>query len=93
MKKSLLVLAAFAAASCSIAAADELKQHNKAVVRSVAATQMTDAEMDTVTAGAAGFQEMCVHGVCHLIGGGGQSSHRNANNGYNHSGHRGAHFM
>jgi hypothetical protein len=92
MKKSVFVLAAIAA-SCSIAAANELKQDNRAVVPTVAATQMTDAEMDTVTAGAAGFQEMCVHGVCHLVGGGGASWHRNANNGYNNSGHRGAHFI
>ena len=47
MKKSILVLAVFAA-SCSIANAKDLKP----AVLTIAATQMTDAEMDTVTAGA-----------------------------------------
>ncbi len=90
MKKSVLVLAVIAA-SCSIAAASELKQNK---VSTAAATQMTDAEMDTVTAGVAGYQEMCNHnGHCHLVGGGGQSWHRNANNGYIHSNGRGAHFI
>jgi hypothetical protein len=89
MKKSILVLAVFAA-SCSIANAKDLKP----AVLTVAATQMTDAEMDTVTAGAANFQEKCNHnGHCHLVGGGGQSWHRNANNGYIHSHGRGAHFI
>jgi hypothetical protein len=92
MKKSILVLAAIAA-SCSIAAANELKQDNKAVVQSVAATQMTDAEMDTVTAGAASGWQVCTgNGHCHPVGGGGQSLHRNTNNGFNHSGGRGARF-
>src|SRR5258705_2011130 len=54
MKKSILVLAVFAA-SCSIANAKDLKP----AVLTIAATQMTDAEMDTVTAGAANFQEKC----------------------------------
>ena len=47
MKKSLLALAVIAA-SCSIATAKDAKQVK---VSTAAATQMTDAEMDTVTAG------------------------------------------
>jgi hypothetical protein len=91
MKKSLLALAVIAA-SCSVATAKDAKQVK---VSTVAATQMTDAEMDTVTAGAANFQQMCTtYGQhCHSVGGGGQSWHREANNGYIHSGHRGAHFI
>jgi hypothetical protein len=86
MKKSVLVLAVIAA-SCSIAAAQDK-------VRTATATQMTDAEMDKVTAGAAHYQEMCnANGHCHYVGGGGESWHRNANNGYINSGHRGAHFI
>ena len=54
-----------------------------------AATQMTDAEMDTVTAGAASLEEMWPT----YVRGSGQSWHRNASNGYNQSGHRGAHFL
>jgi hypothetical protein len=92
MKKSVLALAAIAA-SCSIAAANELKQENKVAVLSVSGTQMTDAEMDTVTAGAASGWQVCTgNGHCHPVGGGGQSSHRITNNGYNHSGGRGARF-
>ena len=79
------------AASCSIAAAKDVKQVR---VSTAAATQMTDAEMDTVTAGAANFQEKCNHnGHCHLVGGGGQSWHRNANIVYIHSYGRGALFI
>jgi hypothetical protein len=90
MRKSVLVLAVIAA-SCSVAAANELKQDRASTV---VATQMTDAEMDTVSAGAANFQEKCnANGHCHLVGGGGQSWHRNANNGYIHSNGRGAHFI
>jgi hypothetical protein len=90
MRKSVLVLAVIAA-SCSIAAANEPKQDKASTV---AATQMTDAEMDAVTAGTANYQEKCnANGHCHYVGGGGESWHRNANNGYIHSnGNRGAHF-
>jgi hypothetical protein len=89
MKKFVLVLAVMAA-SCSIAAANELKQDKVLIT---AATQMTDAEMDKVTAGAASGWQICNPHGCHPVGGGGQSWHRNANNGYLHSnGHRGAQF-
>jgi hypothetical protein len=50
MKKIVYVLAIFAAASTA-AVAKDLKQNKAAPV--VSATQMTDAEMDKVTAGAA----------------------------------------
>ena len=89
MKRSILVLAVIAA-SCSIATAKDVKQVR---VSTAAATQMTDAEMDTVTAGTANFQEMCNRNGCHLVGGGGQSWHRNASNGYFNSNGRGAHFI
>jgi hypothetical protein len=62
------------AASCSIATAKDVKQVKASTA---AATQMTDAEMDTVTAGTANYQEMCNRNGCHLVGGGGQSWHRN----------------
>jgi hypothetical protein len=89
MKKFVLVLAVMAA-SCSIAAANELKQDK---VLTTAATQMTDAEMDTVTAGTVGvLQQVCANGHCHLVGGGGESWHRNVSNGWLHSNGRGAHF-
>ncbi len=51
MQKITCVLAILAAASTA-AVAKDLKQDNKAAVPTVAATQMTDAEMDKVTAGA-----------------------------------------
>jgi hypothetical protein len=88
MKKSVLVLAVIAASS-SIAAANDIKQGK---VQASAATQMTDAEMDTVTAGTVGVWQVCANGHCHLVGGGGQSWHRNASNGWLHSNGRGAHF-
>ena len=91
MKKTVLVVLAVIATSCSIAAANDLKQ-DKTAVLTVAATQMTDAEMDTVTAGAASGWQICNHHGCHPVGGGGQSWHRNVSNGYIHSGGRGAHF-
>jgi NAD/NADP transhydrogenase beta subunit len=50
MKKISCVLAILAAVSTA-AVAGELKQEKKATTPAVAATQMTDAEMDRVTAG------------------------------------------
>jgi hypothetical protein len=88
MRKFVLVLAVMAA-SCSIAAANELKQDK---VLTTAATQMTDAEMETVVAGTVGAWQVCANGHCHLVGEGGQSWHRNASNGWLHSNGRGAHF-
>jgi len=51
MKKITCVLAILAAASTA-AVAKDLKQDKKATAPAVAATQMTDSEMDKVTAGA-----------------------------------------
>jgi hypothetical protein len=50
MKKLVYVLAILAAASTA-AVAKDLKQDNKAKAPAVSASQMTDAEMDKVTAG------------------------------------------
>jgi hypothetical protein len=52
MKKIVYVLAILAAASTA-AGAKDLKQDKKATTPAVSATQMTDAEMDKVTAGSA----------------------------------------
>jgi hypothetical protein len=52
MKKIVCALAILAAASTA-AMAKDLKQDKKAKAPAVSATQMTDAEMDKVTAGAA----------------------------------------
>jgi len=52
MKKIVYVLAILAAASTASVAKD-LKQDKKATDQTVSATQMTDAEMDKVTAGTA----------------------------------------
>jgi len=65
MKKSLLV-AALIAAACSTAFAGEVTKQTKAPV--VKAQTMTDADMDKVTAGAAGF------GLYTAEGGPGQGS-------------------
>jgi hypothetical protein len=50
MRKSIVVLAMLAAAT-SVAVAKDLNQDKKAEVPAVAAKQMTDADMDKVTAG------------------------------------------
>ncbi len=57
MKKIIYTLAILAAASTAAVAKDHLKQDKKATLRAptVSATQMTDAEMDKVTAGEAGI--------------------------------------
>jgi hypothetical protein len=54
MKKLTCVLAIVAAASTA-AVAKDLKQDNKTTSAAVAATQMSDTEMDKVTAGQNGF--------------------------------------
>jgi hypothetical protein len=54
MKKLTCVVAILAAAS-TVAVAKDLKQDKKDTAPTVAATQMTDAEMDKVTAGDPGF--------------------------------------
>ena len=50
--KSVCVIATLAAAVSTSAVAKELKHDKKATVPAVAATQMSDSEMDKVTAGA-----------------------------------------
>ena len=51
MRKLVHAFAILAAAASTAAVAGELKQDKKATAPAVAATQMTDAEMDRVTAG------------------------------------------
>jgi hypothetical protein len=51
---------------------------------------MTDTQLDHVTAG--GTVTVPVAGLQQNVGDGGQSSHRNANNGFEHSNQRGACF-
>jgi hypothetical protein len=90
MKKSALcVLAVLAGAVSTSAVAKDLKQNKQAV----SATQMSESEMDNVTAGAAGQIEMCNTANCQFVGAGGQSFNRAENNGYyNSNGNRGAYF-
>ncbi len=59
MKTMTCVLAILAAASTA-AVAKDLKQDQKATAPTVTATQLSDAEMDRVTAGSAA----CAHGAC-----------------------------
>jgi hypothetical protein len=51
MRKSVWVLAILTAAVSTAAVAKDLKQDKKAAVPTVTAAQMTDSEMDKVTAG------------------------------------------
>jgi hypothetical protein len=53
MTKSLCVIAILAAAVSTTAMAKDIKQDKKDTAPTVAATQMSDAEMDKVTAGVA----------------------------------------
>jgi hypothetical protein len=55
MIKSVCVLAILAAAVSTSAVAKDLKQDKKASAPAVSATQMTDSEMDKVTAGGEGI--------------------------------------
>lgn len=55
MKKLMCTFAILAAAASTAAVAGELKQDKKATAPTVAATQMSDSEMDKVTAGDAGL--------------------------------------
>jgi hypothetical protein len=104
MKKLTCVLAILAAASTAAMAGD-LKQDKKGAP-TVAATEMTDAEMDKVTAGDAPNQggpysvSVGAAGLTQEVGGpftqaqGGPINYgRFSNNGYYHSDYRGAFFM
>jgi hypothetical protein len=62
MKKLKCVLAILAAASTA-AVAKDLKQDNKAKAPAVSVSQMTDAEMDKVTAGAIFVGFVVINGV------------------------------
>jgi opacity protein-like surface antigen len=55
MKKSVCVLAVLAAAVSTSAVAKDLKQDRKAPAPTIAAAQMSDAEMDKVTAAGNAF--------------------------------------
>jgi hypothetical protein len=89
MMKSVCVLAILAAASTA-AVAKDLKQDKKASAPTVAATQMTDAEMDKVTAGAGLLLTVDASGIERVVGG--PENPRLENNGFYHSDGRGAHF-
>jgi len=103
MKKLTCVLAILAAASTA-AMANDLKQGKKSMAPTVTATEMTDAEMDKVTAGDAPNQggpyyvSVGVAGLTQQVGGpftdGGPSNNgRFSYNGYYNSGGRGAQFL
>jgi hypothetical protein len=68
--KSVYVIAILAAAISTSAVAKDLRQDKKAAAPAATATQMSDAEMDKVTAGAVGF------GLDTAFGGPGQSQHQ-----------------
>jgi len=102
MQKLTCVLAILAAASTASVAKD-LKQEKKSTAPTVTANQMTDAEMDKVTAGDAPNQggpysvSVGASGITHAVGGpftdGGSSYGRFSNNGYYNSGGKGAMFL
>ena len=60
MCKSLVVLAVLAVTAPSLAFAGETQQQSKSTGPAVTATQMSDAEMDKVTAGTAGASLLTV---------------------------------
>jgi hypothetical protein len=98
MKKIVYILAILAAASTASVAKD-LKQDKKATAPGVAATQMSDAEMDKVTAGDAPNQGGPYYvsvGAAGLIQevGGPYSPNRFGYNGWNsNNDYRGARFL
>jgi hypothetical protein len=65
MKKLTCVLAILAAASTA-ALAKDLKQDKKSMAPAIAATQMSDSEMDKVTAGGNAYGRENIHGQGHL---------------------------
>jgi hypothetical protein len=94
MKKITCVLAILAAASTA-AVAKDLKQEKKATAPAVAATEMTDAEMDNVTAGAWEGNSVSVDaaGLTQEVGGP-YSANRFGYNGWNsNNDYRGARFL
>ena len=81
--------AALAVGFAGVAGAAEVKK-DTAKAPALSAKAMTDKDMDKVTAGA--YVYVGVNGNYQTVGGGGQSGHRNANNGYENSNYRGACF-
>ena len=90
MRKSVIVLAALAAAISTAALAAE--KEKKTTVPATA-TQMSDSEMDKVTAGDSVSVNNRGVNLTQPVGSGGQSGNRNPSNGFNNSaGNRGACF-
>ena len=78
MKRTVLLLAVLVTGAATPALAIDLKEEAKTTVPAVATTQqMSDAEMDKVTAGGAGYTSITLpNGKTVSVGGGGQSWHR-----------------
>jgi hypothetical protein len=97
MRKSAYLLAILVAAASTAAAAKDLKRDQKATAPAVSATQMTDAEMDKVTAGDApnqgGPYSVSVGAAALSQEVGGPFNARFLYNGYTHSDYRGAQFL
>ncbi len=98
MRKSAYLLAIVAAAVSTAAVAKDLKQDKRATAPAVSATQMTDAEMDKVTAGDAPNQggpysvSVGAAGLTQEVGG--PFNARFGYNGYNENNdYRGARFL
>jgi hypothetical protein len=93
MKKLTCVVAILAAASTATLAG-EIKQDKKAAAPAVSATQMSDTEMDKVTAGAWEGNSVSV-GAAGLIQevGGPYIANRFGYNGFTNSDQRGAQFL
>jgi opacity protein-like surface antigen len=98
MRESAYLLAILVAAVSSAAVAKDLKQDKKATAPGVAATQMSDAEMDKVTAGDAPNQggphsvSVGAAGLTQEVGG--PFNARFGYNGYNNNNdYRGARFL
>jgi hypothetical protein len=94
MRKSVCVLAILAASISTAAVAKDLKQDKKTTAPTVSATQMNDAEMDKVTAGAWEGNSVSV-GAAGLIQevGGPYTANRFGYNGFTNSDGRGAQFL
>jgi len=95
--KRLTCLVAILAAASTAALAKDLKQDKKSTAPTATATQMTDAEMDKVTAGDAPNQggpysvSVGATGLSQEVGG--PFNARFSNNGYYNGGYRGAMFL
>ena len=92
MRKLVCAVAIVAAASTA-AMAKELKQDQKNTAPAMTAAQMSDAEMDKVTAGDTVFVDNRGVSLNEPVGSGGQSFHRQPSQGFMNSGGRGACFL